>query len=224
MGTPHLWRCPSLGTCHMQMARACTTLGQREQAQWYIDRAMHYSKQLEAMLHSEEVPGDSQEQCVVQLFSLYIEAAKTATEARQQVGGAARAGRGAPISHNASSTPRCVLWPGVAVRCWHLQLAQPREGQPAAHGCPMQSLASNLVARAVQLSRHDAVSPDSAVSMCISVTQLQLQQASAASSNMVAVALLMGAYQQLVAAEQPAAESSNAQLRLGVVELKQEVG
>jgi hypothetical protein len=80
------------------------------------------------------------------------------------------------------------------------------------------------MSRAVQLSRHDAVSPDSAVSMCIAITQLQLQQAHVLgnSESMLAVALLTAAYQQLAAAELPSVR--DAQLREGVVQLKQEVG
>lgn len=47
---------------------------------------MCYSEQLEGMLHSGALPVDSQEQCVVQLFNLYIEAANNALESKQQVG------------------------------------------------------------------------------------------------------------------------------------------
>ncbi len=70
----------------MQMARAWAKLEQHEQARWCIERAMRYSEQLEALLHSNEVPTDSQERCVVQLFNLYIEAAKNATDTKHQVG------------------------------------------------------------------------------------------------------------------------------------------
>ena len=69
----------------MQMAHAWAKQGQHEQAAWCIERAMRYSEQLEAMLRDNEVPQDSQEGCVVQLFSLYIEAAKNATDTRHQV-------------------------------------------------------------------------------------------------------------------------------------------
>ena len=89
----------------------------------------------------------------------------------------------------------------------------------------MQALANNLMSRAVQLSRHDAVSPTSAASMCITITQLQLQQAQKLgdSATMPAIALLTAAYQQLAAAGEVAV-AAGGEMQEAVGKLKQEVG
>ncbi|GAB4822052.1 hypothetical protein N2152v2_009098 [Parachlorella kessleri] len=140
--------CANFVSFFAKMASAWAKLGKQEQARWCIDKAMRFSEQLETMLNTAEVPADSQERCVVQLFTLYMEAAKNALETRQQ------------------------------------------------------ALANNLMSRAVQLSRHDSVSPTSAASMCITITQLQLQQAQELDdgATVPAIALLTAAYQQLAAA------------------------
>lgn len=67
------------------MAAAWARQGQQAQARRALDKAMQFSEQLEGMLSADEVPRESQERCMVQLFSLYIEAAKNATDAKQQV-------------------------------------------------------------------------------------------------------------------------------------------
>lgn len=93
----------------------------------------------------------------------------------------------------------------------------------------LQALANNLLARAVQLSRHDTVGPDAAVCCALAVAELQLQQARAmlgkgGAMRSLAAALLDGSYQQLAAPDLQMAATGSAANRAALQDAKKQVG
>ena len=159
----------------LQAARTWARLGKTQYAGDCLRRAMRYAEALEAMV---EDPGTSlappqRERHTVQLFDLYLTAAR-----------------------HAAATQR-------------------------------QALANNLLSRALALSRHAAAGPVAAVCMCISVAELQLQQAQgmlARGDILLAVALLTTAYQQLCSPDLPLAAVTQEEHLDGLLESKKQVG
>ena len=78
--------CARYVTYFSAAAREWAAAGQRERADYCLQRAMRFSRQLEELVGSAEVPPDRKEGSVVALFNLYTEAAKAAADGRQQVG------------------------------------------------------------------------------------------------------------------------------------------
>ena len=148
---------------------------------------------------SAEVAAERREGLVVALFQLFIEGAKQAMAGNKQ-----QVGEG---------------WVQGWLQGWLLVAA----GGPApsssewlqpARLSPLQALANNLLARAVQLSRHEAVGPAATVCCSLAVTELQLQQAAAMLAKggpmrSLAAALLDSSAQQLAAPDLQAAAAGS---------------
>lgn len=93
----------------------------------------------------------------------------------------------------------------------------------------LQALATNLLSRAVQLSRHAAVGPDAAACCAMAVAELQLEQARhmfAKGGTMcgLAAALLTSSYQQLTTGDLQSACMGGGPHAAGLMYAKKQVG
>lgn len=91
----------------------------------------------------------------------------------------------------------------------------------------MQALANNLLGRAVQLSRHEAVGADASVCCTLAVAELQMQQARGMMGKgmaSLAVALLSSSLQQLTSTDMQGAAGGSPAHADGLQAAKKQVG
>ncbi len=101
------------------MGREWSLLDNQPHSSWCISHAVAYAKRLEALMSAEELSAADREQCILQLFNLYIQAARESSKAKQQ------------------------------------------------------SLANNMLAKALQLSKQEVVQPFTKAAMDLSLAELQ---------------------------------------------------
>jgi len=105
------------------MGREWDRLGNQDRSYWCIRHAVGYAQRLEALMCSEELPATVQEQCILQLFNLYLQAARESSKSMQQ------------------------------------------------------SLANNMLAKALYLSKKESVLPSTKAAMSLGLAELQVEQA-----------------------------------------------
>jgi hypothetical protein len=106
-----------------KMGREWDRLGNQSRSSWCIRHAVGYAKRLEALISAEELPATVREQCILQLFDLYLQAARESSKSMQQ------------------------------------------------------SLANNMLAKALYLSKQEVVLPSTKAAMSLGLAELQLEQA-----------------------------------------------
>ncbi|KAL4536683.1 hypothetical protein Ndes2437B_g06087 [Nannochloris sp. 'desiccata'] len=106
-----------------KMGREWDRLGNHTRSSWCISHAVGYAKRLEALMCAQELPATVREQCILQLFDLYLQAARESSKSMQQ------------------------------------------------------SLANNMLAKALKLSKQEVVLPSTKAAMFLGLAGLQVEQA-----------------------------------------------